>query len=72
MSHMDKWYMCSALEDLAGISLFDKLGIKRREIMSDEELEAAKKSGLAKIRPIRPSSELLLIRGAMETNRPRP
>jgi hypothetical protein len=55
MSHMDKWYMCSALEDLAGISLFDKLGIKRWEIMSDDELEAAKKSGLAKIRPVRAS-----------------
>jgi hypothetical protein len=53
IAHMDKWYMCSILEDLAGVSLFDKLGIKRREIMSDDELEAAKKSGLAKIRPIR-------------------
>jgi hypothetical protein len=53
IAHMDKWYMCSILEDLKGISLFDKLGIKRREIMSDEELEKAKRSGLARIRPVR-------------------
>jgi Protein of unknown function (DUF3800) len=53
IAHMDKWYMCSILEDLVGVSLFDKLGIARRAYMSDEELENEKLRGKILIRPER-------------------
>jgi hypothetical protein len=45
IAHVDKWYMCSILEDLIGLRLFDKLGIQRREYKSDLELDNEKESG---------------------------
>jgi hypothetical protein len=53
ITHVDKWYMCSMLEDLAGISLFDKLGIQRRQNKSDEELDSEKEMGQSRIRTSR-------------------
>jgi hypothetical protein len=52
IAHADKWYLCSYLADTAGLSLFDKLGIKRRENMSEEEMDAKKKAGITSFRPI--------------------
>lgn len=53
IAHVDKWYMCSILEDLTGLSLFDKLGIQRREYKSDLELDNEKSSGKSGISTIR-------------------
>lgn len=53
IAHVDKWYMCSILEDLAGVSLFKQLGITRREYMSDDELEMRKLRGRNAMRPER-------------------
>lgn len=53
VSHIDKWYMCSVLEDLAGIDLFSKLGLDKRKYKSDEELDREKRAGKSGIRTVR-------------------
>lgn len=53
IANADKWYLCSVLEDLAGISLFEKLGIERRRYMSDAEMEQEQNKGNRAFRPIR-------------------
>jgi hypothetical protein len=45
IAHVDRWYLCSLLEDLAGLKLFDKLGLQRRVYKSDDELDFEKESG---------------------------
>jgi len=54
ISPIDKYYLCSVLEDVKGIDLFGKLGIERRKYKSDEELDREKKSGKSKIRTVKP------------------
>jgi len=53
ISHIDKYYLCSVLEDIKGIDLFEKLGIERRKYKSDDELDQEKKSGKLGIRTVR-------------------
>lgn len=53
IAKVDKYYLCSVLEDIKGISLFEKLGIERRQYKSDEELDHEKESGKLNIRTTR-------------------
>jgi hypothetical protein len=57
IAKVDKYYLCSVLEDIKGISLWEKLGIKRREYKSDEELDQAKGSGRLNIKAARGRSD---------------
>jgi len=52
IARIDKYYLCSALEDMKGVDLFGKLGIEKRLYKTDEELDYEKKSGKSRIRTI--------------------
>jgi hypothetical protein len=49
IAKIDKYFLCSVLEDIAGVSLFEKLGLERRLYKSDEELDREKERGKLKI-----------------------
>ena len=53
IAHVDRWYLCSLLQDLAGIDLFGKLGLQRRQYKSDLELDNEKESGKRGIQTFR-------------------
>lgn len=52
IANADKWYLCNVLKDLAGVSLFEKLGIPERRYMSEKEMEQEQDKGNRTFRPI--------------------